>query len=90
MRRTRIAVWCAASALAGAAVAGAFASALMAQGSPAQAPRPYVQAGPQPNGTPVPRTAWGKADLSGVWNKRPTAAPTWRWASSRCRSRRRA
>ena len=72
MRGTRIVLWCAASAVAGAVVAGAFAAALMAQGSrPPQAPRPYVQAGPQPNGTPVPRTAWGKADLSGVWNKRP-------------------
>ena len=33
--------------------------------------KPFVQAGREPNGTPVPRTAWGKADLSGLWNKRP-------------------
>jgi hypothetical protein len=33
--------------------------------------RPFVQAGREPNGTPVPRTAWGQADLSGLWNKRP-------------------
>jgi hypothetical protein len=33
--------------------------------------RPFTQAGREPNGTPAPRTAWGKADLSGLWNKRP-------------------
>ena len=33
--------------------------------------KPFVQAGREPNGTPVPRTPWGKADLSGLWNKRP-------------------
>jgi len=34
-------------------------------------PRQFQQAGREPNGTPAPRTAWGKADLSGLWNKRP-------------------
>jgi hypothetical protein len=37
----------------------------------AQAPNqsPVVTAQPAPNGTPVPRTPDGRADLSGVWNK---------------------
>ena len=32
---------------------------------------PFVRAGREPNDTPVPRTPWGQADLSGLWNKRP-------------------
>ena len=33
------------------------------------APSPVLTEMPKPNGTPVPRTADGRADLSGVWNK---------------------
>ena len=35
----------------------------------AQNQSPVVTAQPAPNGTPVPRTPDGRADLSGVWNK---------------------
>ena len=72
MDTTRLACWCVASAMIGAAAANTLDGPVAAQGGRGtQAARPYVQAGPEPNGTPVPRTAWGKADLSGVWNKRP-------------------
>lgn len=37
------------------------------QGAPAGA---VVPPEPEPNGTPVPKTAWGQSDLSGLWNKR--------------------
>ena len=32
----------------------------------------YREAGPTPNGTPIPRTPWGQPDLSGIWTKRPS------------------
>ncbi len=32
-------------------------------------PTPVLTEQPAPDGTPVPRDAWGRADLNGVWNK---------------------
>jgi hypothetical protein len=47
--------------------AGAQPALAAAQAQPA---RPVAPPEPEPNGTPVPTTAWGPPDLSGLWNKR--------------------
>jgi len=51
-------------------VAVATAVAVMAAATPTEAQRsPVLTEQPEPDGTPVPRTPDGRADLSGVWNK---------------------
>ena len=74
MRGTRIGFWCAASAVAGAALTGLFTASMTAQGTRTpQGQRAYVQAGPEPNGTPVPRTASPLAHSSA--GHRPSSTP---------------
>jgi hypothetical protein len=36
----------------------------------------FVEAGQKPSGTPIPRTAWGQPDLSGIWQHHPRGLTT--------------
>ena len=49
------------------AIATSLFAAVSVDGQPPQSP--VLTEMPKPNGTPVPRTPDGRADLSGVWNK---------------------